>query len=419
MPDFATSIGAMIGLGVGIDYALFIVTRYRESCTRRANRRGRAGDRPRHRRPGRPVRRHHRRGLAARHAAHRSRRSCRARDRRRGHGRRHHGGVDHPAAGSARPRRRPLELTRWRGLIAAGLVALALLGRSGLGIPPLAIGALARRGRPAGRLVRRRPLRREVPAARAPSRCARPSGYRWSRVDPGPPVAVGSSAAPSCCCRWPSRCSACGWASPTRATSPRTTTRAGLRPARRGLRPRRSTARSSSPPASTIRPDAGAVARPSPTPWRPTPAWPAPRRPVDPTIPEAPEAFVIQVIPTTSPQDEATDELVAPPPRRRHARASAGTDARWPTSPAPWPASIDFTATCRPSMPLFFGAGPGAVVPVADDGVPLAAGAAQGRDHEHAVDRRGLRRGRRHLPVGLVRVDLRHRTAPRSSRSSR
>lgn len=30
MPDFATTIGAMIGLGVGIDYALFIVTRFRE-----------------------------------------------------------------------------------------------------------------------------------------------------------------------------------------------------------------------------------------------------------------------------------------------------------------------------------------------------------------------------------------------------
>ena len=30
MPDFATFLGAMIGLGVGIDYALFVVTRYRE-----------------------------------------------------------------------------------------------------------------------------------------------------------------------------------------------------------------------------------------------------------------------------------------------------------------------------------------------------------------------------------------------------
>jgi RND superfamily putative drug exporter len=31
VPDFAVTLGAMIGLGVGIDYALFIVTRYRES----------------------------------------------------------------------------------------------------------------------------------------------------------------------------------------------------------------------------------------------------------------------------------------------------------------------------------------------------------------------------------------------------
>ncbi|MDH3755632.1 MAG: MMPL family transporter [Acidimicrobiia bacterium] len=31
MPDFATTLGAMIGLGVGIDYALFIVSRHREN----------------------------------------------------------------------------------------------------------------------------------------------------------------------------------------------------------------------------------------------------------------------------------------------------------------------------------------------------------------------------------------------------
>ena len=30
MPEFTTTIAVMIGLGVGIDYALFIVTRYRE-----------------------------------------------------------------------------------------------------------------------------------------------------------------------------------------------------------------------------------------------------------------------------------------------------------------------------------------------------------------------------------------------------
>lgn len=39
MPDFATTLGVMIGLGVGIDYALFIVTRYRE-----ARRRGSTGE---------------------------------------------------------------------------------------------------------------------------------------------------------------------------------------------------------------------------------------------------------------------------------------------------------------------------------------------------------------------------------------
>ena len=31
MPDFTSTIGIMIGLGVGIDYALFIVTRFREN----------------------------------------------------------------------------------------------------------------------------------------------------------------------------------------------------------------------------------------------------------------------------------------------------------------------------------------------------------------------------------------------------
>jgi RND superfamily putative drug exporter len=37
MPDFASTIGVMIGLGVGIDYALFIVTRFRENVHRGLN----------------------------------------------------------------------------------------------------------------------------------------------------------------------------------------------------------------------------------------------------------------------------------------------------------------------------------------------------------------------------------------------
>ncbi len=31
MPDFASELALMIGLGVGVDYALFIVTRFREN----------------------------------------------------------------------------------------------------------------------------------------------------------------------------------------------------------------------------------------------------------------------------------------------------------------------------------------------------------------------------------------------------
>ena len=34
MPDFAPQMAAMIGLGVGIDYSLFIVSRYRRASQR-------------------------------------------------------------------------------------------------------------------------------------------------------------------------------------------------------------------------------------------------------------------------------------------------------------------------------------------------------------------------------------------------
>ena len=61
-----------------------------------------------------------------------------------------------------------------------------------------------------------------------------------------------------------------------------------------------------------------------------------------------------------------------------------------------------------------------AELPPAAGGVPQRPRAAQGRDHEPAVDRRGLRRRRRGVPVGLVRQRDRRRARPgRSSRSSR
>ena len=64
MPDFASTIGVMIGLGVGIDYALFIVTRFRENLHKGHSRRGLHDRGHGDGRAGRAVRRHHRRHLA-------------------------------------------------------------------------------------------------------------------------------------------------------------------------------------------------------------------------------------------------------------------------------------------------------------------------------------------------------------------
>ena len=69
VPTFGTELAAMIGIGVGIDYALFIVTRYRQGLAEGRDPRAavvRALDTVG---PGRAVRRHHRGHLAARHAA--------------------------------------------------------------------------------------------------------------------------------------------------------------------------------------------------------------------------------------------------------------------------------------------------------------------------------------------------------------
>ncbi len=70
MPDFAPFLGIMIGLGVGIDYALFIVTRYRENLHHGHTIEEAIVDRHRHGGPGRRLRRHHRRRVLPRHARH-------------------------------------------------------------------------------------------------------------------------------------------------------------------------------------------------------------------------------------------------------------------------------------------------------------------------------------------------------------
>ncbi|HET8619672.1 MAG TPA: MMPL family transporter, partial [Acidimicrobiales bacterium] len=179
IPDFATFLGVMIGLGVGIDYALLIVTRYREQL----------------------------------HAGHTVRESVGIALDTAGRSVLFAGttvvisllgmllmGVTFvqglavgasavvavtvvasltllPALiGFAGER---VERTRWRGLIAAGLVAIALVG-VGLEFSPLMVGLpLAAIVLVAGIFVA--PLKREVPR-RPPKPRRETAAYRWSRV---------------------------------------------------------------------------------------------------------------------------------------------------------------------------------------------------------------------------------------------
>ena len=179
IPDFATVLGVMIGLGVGIDYALFIVTRYREQL----------------------------------HAGHTVREATSIAIDTAGRAVVFAGttvvislmgmlimGVSFvtglaigaasvvavtivasvtllPALlGFAGER---VELTRWRGLIAAGLAALALVG-AGLNFTPLLLAfpvavIVLIAGFFAGPLKREVPMRRQKPIRET-------AAYRWSRV---------------------------------------------------------------------------------------------------------------------------------------------------------------------------------------------------------------------------------------------
>jgi putative drug exporter of the RND superfamily len=178
--DFTLSVGVMIGLGVGIDYALFIVTRYREGT--------RAGKSPRAA------------TLAAMDTAGRAVIFA---------------GITVvisllgmllmgiplvagvglgasvtvlltmissltllPALLALAQER--IEVTRWRGLLIAGFVAAAMLG-AGIGFPPLAAGGALLAAATLLISLAVRPLRREVPRRRAkPVRDT--AAHRWSRT---------------------------------------------------------------------------------------------------------------------------------------------------------------------------------------------------------------------------------------------
>ena len=179
VPEFSTTIGAMIGLGVGIDYALFIVTRYREGLHQGLDpleATGVAMDTA-----GRAV-------IFAGVTVVISLLGMLV------IGLSFVSGLGISASvtvlatmlasttllpallGLARQR---VEVTRWRGLIAAGLVAIALIG-VGLGIDALMVGLpLAVVVILAGLVLA--PLKREVPR-KPPKPIRETTAYRWSRV---------------------------------------------------------------------------------------------------------------------------------------------------------------------------------------------------------------------------------------------
>lgn len=179
MPDFATTLGIMIGLGVGIDYALFIVTRYREQL-----------------RAGHDV------GESIAIAIDTSGRAVIFAGltvvvsllgmllmgvsfvQGLGIGAATVVAVTMVASVTLLPALlgfagRRVETTRWRGLVAAGLVAVGLVG-AGLKVQPLLIGfPLAVVVLIAGFALA--PLKREVPR-REPKPLRETVAYRWSRV---------------------------------------------------------------------------------------------------------------------------------------------------------------------------------------------------------------------------------------------
>jgi len=179
IPDFATILGLMIGLGVGIDYALFIVTRFREQLHK-------GDDIPQAVRVAYDTA-----GRAVAFAGTTVVISLL------GMIIMQIGFISGLAVGAALVVLMTMvaaltllpallgfaggrvELTRWRGLIAAGLVAVALLG-FGLRIPPLALVALALAAFVLIASFAFKPLRGLVPRPATKPR-QETLAYRWSR----------------------------------------------------------------------------------------------------------------------------------------------------------------------------------------------------------------------------------------------
>ncbi len=309
VPDFTVMLGMMIGLGVGIDYALFIVTRFREGLH--------AGLDPRQatiaamKSSGRAV-------IFAGMTVVASMLGLIAV----GIGWIAGMGVGVsltvlatmitsvtllPALLAVAGDR--VEVTRWRGLIAAGFAAVALLGL-GIGFNPLAlIGAL---GLVATLLlsVPMSGLRRLVPA-RQVKPLRRTWAYRWSRaIQRRPVVAVVGSVAVLLTLAAPVLSMELGWTDEGNLPEDTYTHRAydlmaeGFGPGFNGPLMLTAVADEAADPVAVSQLlDALGDELAS------TPGVAAVTPPI-PNDPASPEAFLLTVIPTTSPQDQATVDLV-------------------------------------------------------------------------------------------------------------
>jgi putative drug exporter of the RND superfamily len=349
MPDFTSTLGIMIGLGVGIDYALFIVTRYREHLHR-----------------GESIERStvvaidtagravifagttvvisllgmlvmgvsFVQGLAIGAAVVVA--------------------VTMVASVTLLPALlgfvgERVEVTRWRGLIAAGLVAIALVG-VGLRIDPLLLGLpLAVVVLAAGFVVA--PLKREVPR-RPPKPMRETLPYKWSRLiqrRPWPAAILGAGllvllAVPFFSLRL-------GFSDEGNFPEDSTTRKAydllaeGFGPGFNGpllLASRLPNGAADLPAAQQV---AEALA------GTPGVAFASPAIPNDPANPEA---VIWRLIPTTSPQEEATTQLVSDLRSEVLPAATEGTSLDVAVSGSV-AANVDFTEYLGARLPYFFG----------------------------------------------------------------
>ncbi len=295
-PGFTTQVASMIGIGVGIDYALFIVTRYRG-----ARQRGLDGE-------AAIVEAFGTAGRAVAFAG------CT---------------VMISLLGMLL-----MGMSFFHGLAIGTSTAVLVAVLAALTLLPALLGF-------AGNHIDRLSVHRREPTGATES-----GWHRWSRFVQRNPkrFAIGGS---SCSSPRPRRCSACAWRWPTRQ-----------RPERVAPRARRTTCwPTASAPAATAR-CSSSPTRPTPRPSAMPPTWPSAwrRRPasqsVGPLMPSASgQAAAIIVTPTTSPQDERTEDLVRTV--RDDVIPASGADAHVGGQTA---ANVDFADLMSSRLPIFIGA---------------------------------------------------------------